>query len=160
MAVNLAVTNSFKQDLLIGGRHSFAASGGSTFNVALIRASETGTYGAATTNYSDLTGNSDEASVGGGGGGYTAGGSALTRVDPTIDTGVAITDFDNVVWTLTGGSPPTLASNGCLIYNTSSSNRAVSVHPFSGDPSASGTGATFTIQWPAPAAATAVIRIA
>jgi hypothetical protein len=158
MAVTTAICNSFKQDLLIGGRHAFAASGGSTFNVALIEVGEAGTYGAGTTNYSDLSG--DEAAVGGGGGGYSAGGAALTRVDPTLDSSTAITDFTDVVFTLTGGSPPTLASNGCIIYNTSSSNRAVSVHAFSGSPSASGTGATFTIQWPAPAAATAVIRIA
>ena len=41
---------------------------GDTFNIALIKVAPTGTYGAASTNYTDITGNSDEVS----GTGYTA----------------------------------------------------------------------------------------
>ena len=159
MAVSLAVCNSFKTEILRKG-HDFTASTGDTFKVALIKTSETGTYGATTTSYTDLTGNSDEATVGGGGSGYTAGGYTLTSVTPVLDSSTAVCDFDNAVWTLTGASA-TLAASGCIIYNdTHASDAAVSVHPFSGTPEASGEGATFTIEWPAPAAATAVVQLA
>jgi hypothetical protein len=44
---------------------------GDVFKIALIKVSPTGTYGAASVNYSDITGNSDEVS----GTGYTATGT-------------------------------------------------------------------------------------
>ena len=69
MAITTAMCNSFKQELL-GGVHDLDTD---TLNVALIKASQSGTYGAATTNYSDITGNTDEAV----GTNYSAGGQAL-----------------------------------------------------------------------------------
>jgi hypothetical protein len=62
-ATNTGVTLTFTPDV---------------FKMALVKATPTGTYGAATTNYSNLTGNSDEVS----GTGYTAGGTTLTNVAP------------------------------------------------------------------------------
>ena len=59
MAITTAMCSSFKQELL-GGVHDLDTD---TLKLALIKASPTGTYGAATTNYSDVTGNSDEASL-------------------------------------------------------------------------------------------------
>jgi hypothetical protein len=159
MAVTTAFCNSAKVEVLTGV-HDFTASTGDVFKAALIKTSETGTYGISTTNYSNLTGNSDEATVGGGGSGYTAGGATLTNVTPVISSNVAIVDFSpDTVWTLTGASA-TLAASGCIIYNSSASNAAFSVHAFSGSPQASGDGATFTIQWPTPTNTTAIIRLA
>ena len=57
MAITTAMCNSFKQELL-GAVHDLDTD---TLKVALIKASPTGTYGAATTNYSDITSGSDEA---------------------------------------------------------------------------------------------------
>ena len=58
--ITSALCTSFKVELLEGD-HDFN-NGADTFKVALLKAnaSITGTYGAATTNYSDVTGNSDE----------------------------------------------------------------------------------------------------
>ena len=51
--ITTAMCNSFKQELL-GGVHDLDTH---TLKLALIKPSPTGTYGAATTNYSDITGN-------------------------------------------------------------------------------------------------------
>jgi hypothetical protein len=158
MPITTALSNSFKAETL-QALHNFTAGTGNQFKVALIRAGHTGTYGAASTNYSNITGNSDESTVGGGGSGYTATGANLTSVTPTLDSSTAVCDFTDTVWTLSGASA-TLAADGCMIYNSTNGNRAASLHAFAGSPSASGAGATFTITWPAPAGGTAVIRLA
>ncbi len=69
MAITTAMCNSFKQKLL-GGVHDLDTD---SLKLALIKATPTGTYNASTTNYSNVTGNSDEAS----GTNYTAGGQVL-----------------------------------------------------------------------------------
>lgn len=58
--ITSALCTSFKVELLEGD-HDFN-NGADAFKVALFKAnaSITGTYSAATTNYSDVTGNSDE----------------------------------------------------------------------------------------------------
>ena len=58
MSITTAMTTTFKQELL-QGLHDLD---GHTLKIALIKSSESGTYNAASTNYSDITGNSDEAS--------------------------------------------------------------------------------------------------
>ena len=82
MAITSAIANSFKQEILVG-THNFTASSGHTFKLALIKAnaSQSGTYNASTTNYSDVTGNSDELPNGSG---YTTGGNTLTSVYSSI----------------------------------------------------------------------------
>lgn len=137
---------TFKKELL-EALHDFN-SAGNTFKIALIKSSEAGTYGAASTNYSDITGNSDEAS----GTGYSAGGNTLTNVDPSNDSTVGITDFADTSWTTV-----TITVTGCMIYNSTNGNRAVSVHSFGGTQTV--TAGTFTLVFPAAAAATAIIRI-
>jgi hypothetical protein len=82
MAITTAMCTSFKSELL-GGTHDLDTD---SIKLALIKASPTGTYGAATTNYSDVTGNSDEAT----GTGYTAGGQVLDNVTITVDGTTAI----------------------------------------------------------------------
>ncbi len=114
-------------------------------------ASGSGTYGAATTSYSTLTGNSDELPNGSG---YTTGGNTLTSVTPVADGTTAVCDFDNTTW-----SAATFTTCGALIYNDSAAgDPACAVLSFGGDQQVS--SGDFQIQFPAPAAATAIIRIA
>ena len=85
--------------------------------------------------------------------GYTRPGEFLTSVTPTADGTTAILDFANETW---GSSSFTTC--GGLIYDTSDSDSACAVLSFGGDQTVS-TG-DFTIQFPAAASATAIIRIA
>jgi hypothetical protein len=62
---------------------------GDVFKMALFKVGIAGTYGAASTNYTDMTGNSDETT----GTGYTAGGTTLTNVDPSVSSPSAFTNF-------------------------------------------------------------------
>lgn len=151
MAITSAICTSFKKELL-DGIHSFLATGGDTYKIALIKAqaSQAGTYGAATTNYTDVTGNSDEL---GATGGYTTGGNALTNIDPTSSGTTAFIDFADTSWT-----SATFTTRGCIIYNTSESNKAVMVIDFGADFSVS--GGTFEIQFPTADASNAILRIA
>lgn len=153
MAITTAMCTSFKVELLQGA-HDFRLTGGDTFKLALIKSGMAGTYNAASTNYSNITGSSDEV---GNSGTYSAGGGTLTRIDPSADGTTAITDFADLSFT-----SATISADGCMIYNTTpavgSANSAVSVHDFGGTKSS--TAGTFTIQFPAAAAATAIIRIA
>lgn len=148
MAITTAMCTSFKVELL-EAKHDFNAAGGSAFKIGLFKATVAGTYGAASTNYSNVTGNSDEAS----GTNYSAGGQALTNVDPTSSGTTAYTDFANVTW-----SSSTIDADGAFIYNTSNSNTMVSVHDFGGTKSSN--NGDFTIQFPTPDASNAIIRIA
>jgi hypothetical protein len=125
-----------------------------TFNIALFKTSIAGTYGAATTNYTDMTGNSDEVPNGSG---YTTGGTALTNVSPTTSSTTAYVNFSpNPSWT-----SATFSTTGAMIYNSSrrgpTATRAVSVHDFGGTQSVS--AGTFTAVMPTAAAGTAILRI-
>ena len=145
MAITTAMCNSFKQELL-GGVHDLDTD---TLNIALIKATPTGTYNASTTNYSDVTGNSDEAS----GTGYSAGGQALDGATISLDGSTAIVDFTDEVF-----SNVTLSAEGCIIYNTSQGNKAICVIDFGGTVSA--VAGNLTVQFPAADASNAIIRIA
>ena len=93
MAITQAMCTSFKVGLLKGS-YNFTNTTGDVFNLALFRAqaSIVGSFGAATTNYSDM--GADEAS----GTNYVAGGSALTNVTPTSSGTTAFTDFADLVF--------------------------------------------------------------
>ena len=145
MAITTAMCTSFKQELL-GGTHDLDTD---TIKLALIKASPTGTYGAATTNYSQVTANSDEAS----GTGYTAGGQTLDGAAISTDGTTAIVDFTDEVF-----SNVTTSADGCIIYNSTASNAAIAVIDFGGTVSA--TAGDLTIEFPAADASNAVIRIA
>lgn len=158
MAITTAFCNSAKVEMM-RGIHNLS-NGGNTIRAALIRDGHTGTYGAGTTSYTELTSNSDEASVAGGGTGYSAPGLALSNVTPALSGSTAVADFSDATWTLSGASA-TLAADGVMIYNdTASGDPAISVHVFTGDPSASGDGATFTITWPTADSSTGILRLA
>jgi len=142
-----AVCNSFKQEVLVAG-HNFTASSGDTFNLALY--TNTATIDASTTAYSTGLGGQVSAS----GTGYALGGKPLVSATPTLDGSVAICDFTSPVsW-----SAATITARGCLIYNTDASDKAVCVLNFGGDKTA--TAGTFTIEFPNPAASTAIIQLA
>lgn len=149
ISVTTAMPTSFKVEIL-KAVHNFTASTGNTFKLALLKAtaSGSGTFGAATTSYNDLS--TDEQN----GTGYTAGGNTLTSVTPVADGTTAVCDFDNTTW-----SSATFTTCGGIIYNdTAAGNPACAVLSFGGDQSVS--SGDFQIQFPSPAAATAIIRIA
>ena len=143
MAITQAMCTSFKKELL-EGTHNFKNSGGSDFKLALFTSSAT--LGASTTAYAttnEVTGT-----------GYSAGGSSLTRVDPTTSGTTAFTDFADLTF-----STATITANGALIYNDDASNdAAVIVLAFGGDKTS--TAGDFTIQFPTADASNAIIRIA
>ena len=134
MAITTAMCTSFKGELL-GGTHDLDTH---TLKIALIKASPSGTYGAATTNYSDVTGNSDESS----GTNYSAGGQNLDGATISTTGTTAIVDFTDEVFTNV-----TTSADGCIIYNSSASNKAICVIDFGGTVSA--TAGDLTIQFPA-----------
>ena len=145
MAITTAMCTSFKSELL-GGLHDLDTD---SLKLALIKASPTGTYGAATTNYSDVTGNSDESS----GTNYTAGGQVLDGATISTDGTTATVDFTDEVF-----ANVTVSADGCIIYNTANSNSAICVIDFGGTVSA--TAGDLTIEFPTADASNAIVRIA
>ena len=144
MAITTAMCNSFKQELL-GGVHDLDTD---SLKIALIKASPTGTYDATTTNYSDVTGNSDEAT----GTNYTAGGQILDNPVITLTSGTAYVDFADEVF-----SNLTISADGAILYNSTNANRAIAVFDFGGTVTA--TSGDFTIVFPTNDQNNAVIRI-
>jgi hypothetical protein len=145
MAITTAMCTSFKSELL-GGIHDLDTN---TLKLALIKASPSGTYGAATTNYSDVTGNSDEAT----GTNYSAGGQNLDGATIATSGTTAFLDFTDEVF-----ANVTTSCDGCIIYNSSQSNKAICVIDFGGTVSA--TAGDLTIEFPTADASNAIIRIA
>ena len=139
------LTNSFKVGLL-QGLHDFRAAG-NTFNIALYDDTTTMTAGTAT--YPGTGADGELAASGN----YTQGGQALASVDPVWDTTAAICDFADEVF-----SNATFSAMGALIYDVTASNATVALLDFVTLQTA--TAGDFTIQFPSPAAATAIIRIA
>ena len=140
---------SFKNELLYGV-HDFDASTGDTFNIALYTSSAT--LDASTTAYSATNETS--------GTGYSAGGQALTNVDPTTSGTTAFTDFADETWTTA-----TITARGALIYNTTPNTTSISVtNPtvvvldFGGDKTS--TAGDFTVVFPTADSSNAIIRIA
>ena len=144
MAITTAMCNSFKQELL-GGVHDLDTD---TLKVALIKQSPTGTYGAATTNYSDITGDTDEAV----GTNYTAGGQTLDSATISLSGSTAFVDFADEVFTNL-----TISADGAIIYNASQGNKAVAVFDFGG--TVTSTSGDFTVVFPTADSSNAVIRI-
>ena len=140
---------SFKKELLYGV-HDFDLSSGDTFKIALY--DNNASFTAATTAYTAT----DEVS----GTGYSAGGGALTNVDPTSSGTTALTDFVDETF-----SSATITARGALIYNTtpnttslSVTNPSVVVLDFGADKTS--TAGDFTIVFPTADASNAIIRIA
>jgi hypothetical protein len=142
MAISSAVCTSFKAELG-QGLHNFSASGGHTVKCALFTSSAT--LGSTTTAYAasnEVTGT-----------GYTAGGVAMANVTPVVSGATAVFDWADATW-----SSASFTANGCLVYNASASNRALFAIAFGANQTV--TNGTFTIQWPAADASTAILRLA
>jgi hypothetical protein len=146
MAITSAICNSFKVEILTGV-HNFTASTGDTFNLALYTSSAT--LDKDTTAYdstNEITNTSGTA--------YSAKGNALTSVTPVLSTDTAVCDFANTSWT-----SASFTARGCLIFNDDAAgDPAVCAIDFGGDKTV--TSGTFTIEFPAASAATAIIGIA
>jgi len=147
-----AMPTSFKKELATA-THNFTTTTGNVFKVALVKVSPTGTYDATTTNYSNLTGNSDEVASGGG---YTTGGFAWTaaqNITPLTSGAVAYWQWDtNPSWT-----SASFSTTGCIIYNSSASNAAVYVGDFGGTQTVS--SGTLTLVLPTNGSTTSLLRI-
>lgn len=140
MTIRQSVCTSFKKELL-EGVHTFAASGGDTFKIALYTSSAD--LDASTTAYT--TANEVSAS------GYTAGGNSLTSTDPDSGATNGYVDFADTSWS------GAITARGALIYNdTASGKPAVCVLDFGRDVTST---TTFTVKFPSPSAENAILRI-
>jgi len=150
MANTQAMCTSFMQELMTG-THNFTTGTGNTFKAALFFSSAT--INAATTAYSttgEVTGTN-----------YTAGGVAVTNGTSPASTNTSAT-AGVAYWTPSASLSYTnvtitTAFNAVLIYNSSASDKAVSVHTF-GDQTV--TAGTFTLTMPSNTTSTALLRLA
>ena len=139
-----AITNSFKEDILLG-QNNFSTSAGNVFKLALYDSSAS--IGADTTSYAvGITGQVGNT------GQYTAGGGTLVNALVSVNGTTAFVDFNDLSFT-----GVTLTARGALIYNTSNSDSSVEVFVFGGDQTA--TAGTFTLQFPDANDTQAIIRI-
>jgi len=153
MANTQSMCTSFLGELMTG-THNFTTSTGDTFKAALYFASAT--VNAATTAYS-ATGEVTNSS----GTGYTAGGVTITNGTSPTATNSSST-AGTAYWTPTASFSwtsltVTTAFDAVLLYNSSKSNKAVSVHTFG---SQTITAGTFTLTMPTNATSTALLRLA
>ena len=145
MAITSAICNSFKQEILVG-THNFTTTSWNDFKLAMYTSDAS--LGAGTTAYAstnEITNASGSA--------YSAGGKEIVSVTPVLDGTVAVCDFADISFT-----SASFTANGCLIYNDTQADKAVCVVAFGGDKTVS--SGTFTIQFPAAGASTAIVRIA
>ena len=141
MAITSAIATSFKQEILVEGHN--LTNGADSIKLALYTSSAT--MGAGTTAYSTA----QEVS----GTNYSAGGSALTNVTPATSGTTAVCDFAD----LTFGTA-TVTARGCLLYNSTNSNKALCAIDFGADKTS--TAGDFTVVFPSPTATGAIIRLA
>ena len=155
MAIVSAICNSFKTEILTA-THNFT-NATNTFKLALY-SSNSATLSKATTAWaaaSDPTADpTDTYEVTTTGSGYTSGGNSLTSTTPALSGDTACCLFASTSW----GSTASFTARGCLIYNSSASNKAVCVVNFGSDKTV--TTGTFTVEFPAQTAGNAIIQIA
>ena len=156
MANTQSMCTSFMSELMTA-THNFgtapirAASTADTFKAALYLASAT--INASTTAYTatgEVTGT-----------GYSAGGVTVTNATPPASTNTSAT-AGTAYWTpsasITYTSVTLTTAFDCvLIYNSTQSNKAVSVHTFG---SQTVTAGTFTLTMPSNTTSTALLRLA
>lgn len=150
MANTQAMCTSFMQELMTA-THNFTTGTGDSFKAALYLASAT--VNASTTAYSstgEVTGTN-----------YTAGGVAVTNGTSPLSSNTSAT-AGVAYWTPSASisySNVTLttAFDAVLIYNSSKSNKAVSVHTFG---SQTVTAGTFTLTMPTNDTSNALLRLA
>jgi len=137
MAITTAICNSYKQEIL-EGVHTSA----DVYKLALF--TSTATLGASTTVYATT----NEVV----GAGYTAGGATLAGFTSGLSGSTGYLTFTDPSF-----ASSTITARGCLIYNSSKSNKAVAAFDFGAD--VVSTNGTFTVDLPV-AGASALIRIA
>jgi hypothetical protein len=150
MANTQSMCTSFMGELMTA-THNFTTGTGDTFKAALYLASAT--VNAGTTVYSttgEVTGTN-----------YTPGGITVTNGTSPIATN-ATTTAGVAYWTPTSSLTYTnvtlsTAFDAVLIYNSTKSNKAVSVHTFG---SQTVTAGTFTLTMPSNTTTTALLRLA
>ena len=150
MANTQAMCTSFMSELMTA-THNFTTGTGNSFKAALYLASAT--VNASTTAYSstgEVTGTN-----------YTAGGVTVTNGTSPSSTNTSST-AGVAYWTPTASITYTnvtlsTAFDAVLIYNSSASNKAVSVHTFG---SQTVTAGTFTLTMPSNTTSTALLRLA
>jgi len=145
------VPDSFKAELLAGSHNFEYGVSGQTFKLALYVTTLGPPYTTSSTVYST------DNEVSSSGTNYTAGGNALALASASGSvpgSNTAVVDFDNETF-----SNVTLTSLGAAIYNSSTTpaNMLVLILDFGGAKSA--TSGDFTIQFPLPTAAAAIIRL-
>jgi hypothetical protein len=164
MAIASEICNSFKEEILQGG-HCLNASGstaaGNAIKCALyssnsaVLSKSTTVYAAPADATADPTSTYEVTTTGSG---YTGGGATLTNIDVTLDSDTAVCDFANESWT-----SASFTARGLLLYNTTAitgftTNRSILAINFGSDKTV--TSGTFTIEFPAAAASTAIIQLA
>lgn len=150
MANTQAMCSSFLGELMTA-THNFTTGTGNTFKAALYLASAT--VNASTTAYSatgEVTGTN-----------YTAGGVTVTNGASPLSSNTSTTAGVGY-WTPSASISYTnvtlsTAFDAVLLYNSSSSNKAVSVHTFG---SQTVTAGTFTLTMPSNTTSTALLRLA
>lgn len=135
--ITQAVCVSYKEEILNGVHQP-----GDTYKIALF--TNAATLDSTTTNYTTT----NEVV----GAGYTAGGETLAGFATATGGGKAWVTFTDVSW-----AAASFTARGALIYNASQGDAAVMVIDFGSDRTAS--GGTFLVDFPAAAAATALLRI-
>tara|TARA_R110000751_G_scaffold37456_3_gene90816 strand:- start:214 stop:639 length:426 start_codon:yes stop_codon:yes gene_type:complete len=141
MAITSAICSSFKQELLVEGHN--LTQGSDSIKLALYTSSAT--LGATSTVYvttGQVTGTN-----------YSAGGQALTNVTPALSGTTAVCDFADETF-----STATVTARGCLLYNSTNSNKALCAITFGADKTS--TAGDFTVVFPSATATGAIIRLA
>jgi hypothetical protein len=147
MAITQAVCDSFKKELL-EGEHDFRSSGGDQFKLAL--------YGASASLSNTTTAYTTSQEVGASGT-YAAGGGNLTSTGAGKTNNTSFIDFSDISFT-----SATISAQAAVIYNANTSattvdNAAVMVLDFGAVKTS--TSGTFTVQFPANDASSAILRI-
>ena len=161
MTIVSAICNSFKQEILVEG-HNFT-NGTDTFKLALF-SSDSATLNKSTTAYTapasanavptnTLEVSQSQTDGGASNTGYTAGGNSLTSTTPALSGDTACCKFADTSFT-----SASFTARGCLIYNSTNSNKAVCAINFGADKTV--TSGTFTVQFPAQTAGNAIVQIA
>ena len=153
MAIVSAICNSFKQEILVEG-HNFT-NGTDAFKLALFTSSatlskSTTAYTAPADGTATPTNTHEVSSTSTG---YTTGGNALTSTTPVLSGDTACCKFADTSFT-----SASFTARGCLIYNSTNSNKAVCAVNFGADKTV--TSGTFTVQFPAQTAGNAIVQIA
>jgi intracellular septation protein A len=153
MANTQALCTSFKVDLL-NAVHAFNGTGVPAHTVSTADSFKAALYLASATLNATTTAYSATGEVSGTG--YTAGGVAVTfgTAPSSTSTTAFLTPSASIVYTTV-----TLATtfDAVLLYNSSQSNKAVSVHTFG---SQTVTAGTFTLTMPTNDSSTGLIRLA